>query len=158
MQDEPKGHAARGASGGHTLRTRAVGWTRLALAVLVAAPLAMGIATAFTQASTPFLQGRVDSTLSAFGVGAMLGLVYGAPSTAVIGLPAHAALVFFRRTRLAYYAALGLASCFLNLVIVAFSMRIGAAQFFAVLPTALIAGPLAGAIFWLIRRPDQIGR
>ncbi|MBI1188498.1 MAG: hypothetical protein GC206_14390 [Alphaproteobacteria bacterium] len=137
---------------------RVLGWARLAVAVLVAAPLAMGVATALTQGSSPLLQGRVDSTLTAFAIGAMLGLVYGAPSTAIVGLPAHATLVLLRRKGPIPYILVGLVACSLNLLVISLTTGLETAQIFAIAPTALIAGPLAGAIFWLVRRPDQIAR
>jgi hypothetical protein len=92
----------------------------------------------------------------------VLGLMYGGPFFFLFGMPAHALLLKRRVTGLIAYAVCGglisaVCMSFLNPLLNGFRFdRFRLDEILLSTPWYALAGAIAMAIFWLVRRPDRI--
>jgi len=135
-----------------------IAWATLAIAICAAPASGVAVGATVTQWLIPLIRGEAAvEPIAIFPLGLMLGALYGIPWAAAVGLPLHGFLVRKQRTGVLMYAGLALLVSVTNLAVAAPFLRADWREIFAaLLPTTIIAGPVAGVVFWLIRRPDRI--
>jgi hypothetical protein len=138
------------------------GQIRLIVAAIASGPAA-GLIGAFVFVYTSMPDPETIAHY-AFLFGPIMGAIYGWPAMAVVGIPAHHWLVKQGRTQLWWYLAASILAGFFTLIVAAVMNVASAGKLMD--PASLIqqsplhfgTALLAAAIFWLIRRPDQIQR
>lgn len=113
--------------------------------------------------SRPATLREIATSLVGFGfIGAAAGVMVGWPAMLIAGLPTHLWLIRKGRTALRAYGLAGLVIGALSATL--YFLSTGSFDDFEGLLSVwpiLFAGPMAGVIaaslFWLFRRPDQIG-
>lgn len=136
---------------------------RLVIAVALPPVAIAALAGATLSAIVFCLEYTCNAVGFAYGalMGAVVGVAFGIPTAALIGLPAHHLLLRAGKTRAIFYALAGAVIGAPAAMLVgavsspgAFEAPLGAWATMSVI--GLVIGALTAVCFWFIRRPDRI--